>query len=478
MHHIWWLSPGRRTKKLVTPSCRYQAGQWGRPTDLGSSLHSTIWADEVQWVCGQYMLCYHQEKPEVSGVHICGWYRPVYCRAILLRSRDCRLYVALSHTMGGTPSHHWGALVLEKYFWYLLEFEWHNGQWKYSVSTQTVVVLQVCHANNKYRTIDHLKPHEACQTLGVWLSSKGNCKAKLEHLKSVATEWTTKMEQAKLTHNNAMFSLKNMLMQKLVYPLMVTSFTEIECQTIMQLIFWAGLPKARVVRIYPRALVHRPERYAGLKILHLYTEQLITQVVTVLKYGTLPSNTTVVLLCASIEGMKLETGLQGELFDTPICVQHLLTKSWIKNVWKHNIQMQMSQHDGSLPHKYDSKITWLFLQNGYCAEELHLLNQCHMHLHAFWLLVICTGSVKDLSKFTWTGKGICELPWLWPVTVQPSTGKWCLWQQVLTKSLSLDHCWNLTTLLGDWLESSAPAGWYYEPECTWLWHACSDQWKV
>jgi len=85
------------------------------------------------------------------------------------------------------------------------------------------------------------------------------------------------MHHAKHTHNNASFSLHNVVMQKLIYPLVVTTFLEAQCDAIMHPIIWHGLPKLGMVQTLPWALVYRPLQYRGLAIPNLYMEQLIEQ---------------------------------------------------------------------------------------------------------------------------------------------------------------------------------------------------------
>jgi len=116
------------------------------------------------------------------------------------------------------------------------------------------------------------------------------------------------MEMVCLQHNDAAFSLKNVLLRKLTYPLMVTSFTEQQCHLIMKLILKAGLPKAGVIHTYPRALVYGPSHYAGLDIPNLYMEQLVIQVCMVLCFGGKEQDTMAMLIQASVEALQLETG--------------------------------------------------------------------------------------------------------------------------------------------------------------------------
>jgi len=177
--------------------------------------------------------------------------------------------------------------------------------------------------------------------------------------------------------------------------------------------------------------VHGPWWYAGLNLPNLHTEQIIIQVLMVLKYGTQLADMTGILLQASMEDMTLKTGLQGDILD-----------SWIKSIWlacqQYKIQIHSLPHDHDLPCINDIELTHLFLQHSYCANDLKVLNQCQMHLHAFWVSDICTGLGTKLNEFAWTGKGTCESAWHWLVTMRPSAGEWRFWQQSLTKVLSLD----------------------------------------
>jgi len=86
-------------------------------------------------------------------------------------------------------------------------------------------------------------------------------------------------------HEAAAFSLKQVVLKKLAYPLVMTTFTEEECQAIMKPILAAGLPAMGVVRMAARAAVHGPLRYQGLDIPNLYTEQMVARITMLLQYG-------------------------------------------------------------------------------------------------------------------------------------------------------------------------------------------------
>jgi len=60
-----------------------------------------------------------------------------------------------------------GELVPEKGFWYLINFEWNNQQWKYKKSQATLRQLSIQQLNSGRIIIPRLELDEARRTLGV-----------------------------------------------------------------------------------------------------------------------------------------------------------------------------------------------------------------------------------------------------------------------------------------------------------------------
>jgi len=102
---------------------------------------------------------------------------------------------------------------------------------------------------------------------------------------------------------------------------------------------------------------------------NLHTEQIIIQVLTAPKYGTLLLDTMGILLQASMEDITLETGLQGEHTNwSPTPGDWVMDKEMFGwHARRHNIQIQMSQHETNLPYINNIKIAhlsskWLLCQ--------------------------------------------------------------------------------------------------------------------
>jgi len=174
--------------------------------------------------------------------------------------------------------------------------------------------------------IPRLELDEARQTVGVWLAPNGDWELECQYLHLVATDWKVWMATECLNPTDATFSLKNVVLQKLTYPLIMTTFTHQQCQHILAPVLNQGLSRAGIVHTYPRSLVYGPLQYgAGLDISQLYMEQIIAHIHSILWYGTCQDDPMGYLWLASGEAMQLEMGYGGKLLEAPLCLQDNIT---------------------------------------------------------------------------------------------------------------------------------------------------------
>jgi len=155
----------------------------------------------------------------------------------------------------------------------------------------------------------------------------------MTYLLDTAKDWQRKMKNLKLGRTDSLFSLRNVIMRKLLYPLTATTLTAEQCQAIMSPILVQGLPSAGFVRTFLHTLAHGPLHFCGINILNLFTEQTLAHVHTLLKFSNQPQDLTGFLLRATGELMRLELGIQGQLFEAPTLLQEVIMESWLKHTW-------------------------------------------------------------------------------------------------------------------------------------------------
>jgi len=209
--------------------------------------------------------------------------------------------------VGRIATSHRQCLSTREVFWYYIHNTWSQGRWRYT-SKPNPRDMQVPDDNNASIRIPELPPSEAQRTLGVWLAPDGNNADEFQHLLDVARSWNMSMSVAKVTHVAAKFGLQQVILWKLDYPLVMTTFTQKECHSIMSPILTAGLPAAGMIRTFPRAMVHGPWQWGGLNIPNLFTEQTTKHIHTLLKFGGAFDDMMGSLLQSTCKAFRLKVG--------------------------------------------------------------------------------------------------------------------------------------------------------------------------
>jgi len=129
-----------------------------------------------------------------------------------------------------------GELILEKCFWYRVDFKWQHHQWKYKTTMEVQGTIIMTINQSEHITIPHLEPSNAHWTLGVHLVPNGNDITGAKYLQEEAVAWVRKMARANLSQSDAEFSLWQVLLPKVLYPLTATNFMEEQCHDIFKTI--------------------------------------------------------------------------------------------------------------------------------------------------------------------------------------------------------------------------------------------------
>jgi len=145
--------------------------------------------------------------------------------------------------------------------------------------------------------------------------------------------------------------------------------------------------------------------------------------------------------------MCLETGLTGQLFESPLILQDLVTDIWMKQTWiatcNANIHLLINIPDFPLTRQGDMKLTQIFLQHRICQPQLGALHRCHMFLQVLHLSNICNGSGDKIITRNWQNHHPSESEFNWPKTRKPSAVDWHTWNTTITNTFHVDRYLNL-----------------------------------
>ena len=136
----------------------------------------------------------------------------------------------------------------------------------------------------------------------------------MEALLAKVLRWADRIRSGRLTHHEAWFSLILCMMKTLEYPLMATSLSKSQCDTIMKPILDAGLSALGFNCKMTRAVVYGPRRFQGVGIPNLWILQGILKLRLALAHGDAPTITGCSL--RSVLALHtIELGLPGPFFN-------------------------------------------------------------------------------------------------------------------------------------------------------------------
>jgi hypothetical protein len=162
-------------------------------------------------------------------------------------------------TWEGSPNATCGVVVREKTFWYLIDFQWDNGKWRYKTTAETPASISVRNLEGERRTIKRYEVFEAQETLGIHLAPDGSTDAQADKMRDMAQRWADEIRTGKIACDESWLAIQSTIWRTLSYPLSAINLTEDQCDMTIRPILTYGLPSIGVCHNYPRKLVYAPK---------------------------------------------------------------------------------------------------------------------------------------------------------------------------------------------------------------------------
>jgi len=263
------------------------------------------------------------------------------------------------------------------------------------------------------------------------------------------------------------YCLRMVVYHKLTYPLTSTTFTKDQCVEIPKPLLSAGLLAMGIMWNFPRAVICGPYMKQGMQFPNLHMEQTVQQIMTLLAHYNNTDDPIEAQINANCKSLRMEMGWMGNIFDILEACKILITKSWIKKLWKerykNNILIQSKISDFDVLRRGDCEIVQKIVNCSYKQQELQIINRCRMWLKATFLSDIYNGSGNKIQTNCWEGLDPVNSALEWPCMENPTPVEWMVWQRALTAVLHLNKHHKTTLKLGDRIVHNEPAlGWYLE----------------
>ena len=195
------------------------------------------------------------------------------------------------------------AIAPDKCWWYLVDFVWNGGQWKYRNAGEGKKVKVRDKANTIWE-LKYLPFAEAKEMVGVHLAPDGNETAELKALKDKVSKLAQQTRSSPLDGYTIWTVLHGTIIKGLEYPLAATTLTEAQLEAVLSPVLSSTLPRAGFVRTFPRSVVYAPVAFQGLGVTNLRDFQYCCHIQDILDQ-TWRNTPTGQLIRVNLEAAKL-----------------------------------------------------------------------------------------------------------------------------------------------------------------------------
>ena len=379
-----------------------------------------------------------------------------------------------------------GSIAVEKSWFYLIHFEWKNGQWSYGDLSNVLKDNLNCKDKNGERQhLRYIKPDQAQEMLGVFLAPDGNNTQQIKEMKKKTKYLGELIRTGHVDRHETWTNLTLVAMKSLEYPLPALTLSEEECTQIMWPLLKSYLPRAGLNRHFPRDVLYGQIEKHGVGLKNLFLSQGISHIIDIINH-LWHSSLTGTLILQSLEHLRMELGVNGNIFDLPYnkCKHCILTDSWIEQTWKfaaeYGIQIAPKVNNIPLRRIGDSCIMEAVLtSNVLSGNEIRWFNKCRLFLRVATVADITNPDGVTLRKDCLDGiqsKSHRNLGW--PNWERPPAQAWTIWRKTLRVVFTNGFSTRLAKALGPWVDLKLSEWeWFVSKDLTKLWKKEGDTWK-
>lgn len=217
-------------------------------------------------------------------------------------------------------------------------------KWKWSKQTNTPQLVKTIEApgtvkiemEKKVVELRRLEVDESEKQLRIIMPINGSFEQEFHRRKNMSEDLAKQMYTAPLTSYESVLVYRLYYCSKISFPLSITKFTRKQCEDIQSQFYRKALPKMGINRHMPHAIVFGPIEYAGMDFHHIYSNQIIKHITTILNHirrNDFTGNTFI----KNIHAYSITIGSAKPLFDiSPTQYPYGEKTSTVYWLWKIN----------------------------------------------------------------------------------------------------------------------------------------------
>jgi hypothetical protein len=378
---------------------------------------------------------------------------------------DAQIWERLLWTTGGL-------LELEKCRFYIVYWKFNadgRGSMMSQAEMNTPTMLLTEGDTGRLQEVKQLDLDDAFKTLGIQMTISGNQSVQISEMKRKSDEYARGLLSVNVTPFESWTGLFSIWYGKMNYPLAATSIPRPACEKIQSKAISASLSKCGFNRHMSRAIVFGAFWFGGLGWRHIYFEEGIQHILTIIKHLRTPGPFQS-LLRICLDWYQVIAGVSFCPLSRPAMPLNYTDCAWLDFTcgFLLHCSAQLLIHGITLPklqRQHDSCIMEGLLPLNLSAATMFRINSCRLWLQVATLSDICTLQGDKIDRTAWVGSArMTSNNSEWPTQTRPCDKVWGLWR----KALSDSYCTNdrryvlasqpgrLTHGLGAWLPDSSP----------------------
>jgi hypothetical protein len=288
-------------------------------------------------------------------------------------------------------------------------------------------------------------------------TSEHEFEARLEQCQSIAN----RCARAKLTPEEANMIMRPRVMPSVGYSAAVTRFTPVQCQKLNSTINQVLLPKMKINRKMPLAVIYAPLKLGGLNWPSFEIKQDTDSIMTMIKH--MRQDTTMATdIKVTLSAWQLVSGLCTPFLEPSTETLDFLGPGWIHHMRQRlqNINAKIWLEDQWTPRilrSNDSSIMSKVLQLRLSRATMQKFNYVRLYLRIITIADLADETGAKIPGHRFTGRWQANSTLTWPDIPQPPSSLMALFRSIIRKAyattLTSKHTNDTITLakhLGPW----------------------------